>query len=409
MQTTGNVERGRTKIEWAQALMPVLRRIASDFSVKKPFNGVTISATLHVTKETAALTRALHAGAAEVVLTASNPLSTDDDVASALSAEGVKVRAWRGMATDDYFKAIDWAHSQAPRIIIDDCADSIVRIHETGKNVERVVGALEETTTGVIRVRALERDRRLRFPVVAVNQANTKRLFDNVHGTGQSSIDGIMRATSMMIAGKCVVVAGHGLVGRGIAMRARGMGARVVVTEVDPVRALEAYMNGYEVMPMAEASTVGDVFITATGNTKVITGDHIMRMKDGAVLANSGHFDVEIDVASLYAMSTSRKEVRPCLEELTLPNGRRVFLLGQGRLVNLVCSEGHPPEVMDMSFSNQALCAEYILEKGPRGAAVLNVPEEIDDSVAERKLKAVGMNIDELTEEQDRYQRSWRL
>jgi adenosylhomocysteinase len=292
---------------------------------------------------------------------------------------------------------------------MDDGADSIVRIHETGRGLENVLAGLEETTTGVMRAKALERDRKLRFPVIAVNQANTKRLFDNVYGTGQSSFDGIIRGTSMMIAGRCVVVAGFGPVGRGIAMRARGLGARVVVTEVEPVRALEARMNGYEVMTMREASRVGDIFITATGDIKVITLDNIKTMKDGTVLANSGHFDVEVDVAALYAASTSRREIRPGLEELTLPNGKKVFLLGQGRLVNLVCAEGHPPDVMDMSFADQALCARYVLEEKPKAPVVLNVPEAIDNEVARRKLKAVGVNIDELTDEQEKYLKSWRI
>jgi len=409
MKKIGDVERGRRKIEWAQNLMPVVRSIASEFSADKPLDGVGISATLHVTKETATLIRALLGGGAEVTLTASNPLSTDDDVAAALSTDGANVRAWRGMSPQDCVGALDWAHSHGPRIIIDDGADSIVRIHETGKGIEGVTGGLEETTTGVIRAKALERERKLRFPIIAVNQADTKRLFDNVYGTGQSSFDGILRATSMMIAGKCIVVAGYGLVGRGIAMRARGLGARVVVTEVDPIRALEAVMNGYEVMPIAEASSVGDLFITATGNTSVITMDHINNMKDGAVLANSGHFDVEVDVSSLYAAATSRREIRPCLEELTLPNGRKVFLLGQGRLVNLVCAEGHPPEVMDMSFANQALCIRYLLESAPKELAVLTVPEEIDRSVAERKLKSISLKIDKLTQKQEEYLRSWRI
>jgi adenosylhomocysteinase len=409
MRATGDAESGKKKIEWAQNLMPVLRGIASEFSLNKLLNDVVIAATLHVTKETGVLVRALRSGGAEVILTASNPLSTDDDVAAALSAEGTAVKAWRGMGSKEYVEALDWAHSHAPQLIIDDGADSIVRIHETGRGLENVLAGLEETTTGVMRVKALERDRKLRFPVIAVNQANTKRLFDNVYGTGQSSFDGIMRATSMMIAGRCVVVAGFGPVGRGIAMRARGLGARVVVTEVEPVRALEAHMNGYEVMPMREASRVGDIFITATGDIKVITLDNIKTMKDGAVLANSGHFDVEVDVAALYAVSTSRREIRPGLEELTLPNGKKVFLLGQGRLVNLVCAEGHPPDVMDMSFANQALCAKYVLEERPKAPAVLNVPEAIDDEVATRKLKAVGVNIDELTVEQEKYLKSWRI
>jgi len=409
MKKTGDADQGKKKIDWAQSLMPVLRQIGEDFSEHEPFSGIVLSATLHVTKETAVLARALHSGGAKVVLTASNPLSTDDDVAAALSSEGIVVRARRGMSEDEYFGAIDFAHSQHPSIVMDDGADSIVRIHETGSGIDGVIGALEETTTGVIRLKALESDHKLRFPVIAVNQANTKRLFDNVYGTGQSTFDGIMRATSMMIAGRCVVVAGHGLVGRGIAMRARGLGARVIVTEVDPVKALEAHMNGYEVLPMNAAARIGDIFITATGNLKVVTTDHIELMKDGAVLANSGHFNVEIDTAGLYAVSSSKKEIRPGLEELRLRDGKRILLLGQGRLVNLVCAEGHPPDVMDMSFANQALCSKYLVEKKPTVLAVFNVPQEIDDEVAKRKLSSLGVRVDKLTAEQEKYLKSWRI
>lgn len=406
----GRPETGRAKIEWASRFMPVLSRIRTEFSERKPLSGSRISATLHVTKETAVLIETLIVGGADVFLTPSNPLSTDNDVAVALESSGVPVRAWRGMEEEEYLEAIDWAHSHDPNIIIDDGADSIVRAHLNGlADRQKVSGALEETTTGVVRVKALEAEARLRFPVIAVNEAHTKNLFDNRYGTGQSTIDGIIRATSLMIAGKNTVICGYGLVGRGIAMRARGLGARVIITEVSPLRALEAIMEGYNVMPMEEAAEIGDFFITATGNKKVITTENILRMKDGAILANSGHFDVEVDVKALYALAISSREIKQNVEEMSLPNGRKVILLARGRLVNLVCAEGHPPDVMDMSFSNQALCAQFIIKNRPEKAELMQVPQEIDDRVASLKLASMEIQIDKLTKEQEEYLKSWKV
>jgi len=406
----GNAELGAKKIEWARRHMPVLSKIRERFSKERPFQRVVFSVTLHVTKETANLVEALRDGGAEIYLTPANPLSTDDDVAEALKHRGVNVRAWRGMNPEEYFGAIDWAHSHHPSIIIDDGADSIVRAHE--KNIFencRVRGALEETTTGVIRIRALEKEGRLKIPVFFINEAQSKKLFDNRYGTGQSGIDGIIRATSILFAGKRVVVCGYGLVGRGVASRARGLGASVIVTETSPIRALEAVMDGFTVMPILEAAKIGDVFITATGNIKAIPYEAILLMKDGAILANVGHFDVEIDVATLYREARKITEVKPFVEEVLLPNNKRVYLLAKGRVVNLVLAEGHPPDVMDMSFSNQALVSEYLLKHSGLKTGVYNVPEEIDMAVASMKLKTMGIRIDELSEEQKKYLSSWSV
>ncbi len=406
----GKPETGRSKIEWASRFMPVLSSIRTEFLEQKPLSGKRISATLHVTKETAVLIETLIMGGADVFLTPSNPLSTDNDVAVALESSGVPVRAWRGMGEREYLEALDWAHSHDPNIIIDDGADSIVRAHVNGLADRRTVfGALEETTTGVVRVKALEAEARLRFPVIAVNEARTKNLFDNRYGTGQSTIDGIIRATSLMIAGKNIVICGYGLVGRGIAMRARGLGGRVIITEVSPLRALEATMEGYNVMQIQKAAEIGDLFITATGNKKVITPENILRMKGGAILANSGHFDVEVDVKGLYALATSIREIKQEVEELSLPNGRKVILLAHGRLVNLVCAEGHPPDVMDMSFSNQALCAKFIVKNRPQKVELMQVPQEIDDKVASLKLASMEIQIDKLSKEQEDYLKSWKV
>jgi adenosylhomocysteinase len=405
----GNIELGIKKIDWARRFMPVLSKVRERFVGERPFEGIVFSVTLHVTKETANLVEALRDGGAKVYLTPANPLSTDDDVAEALKSKGVEVRAWRGMNMDEYFGAIDWAHSHSPSVLIDDGADSIVRAHE--KNVfskSRVYGALEETTTGVIRIRALEKAGRLMIPIFFVNEAQSKKLFDNRYGTGQSSVDGIIRATSILFAGKRVVVCGYGLVGKGVANRARGLGASVIVTEVSPVRALEAVMDGFNVMPIREAAKVGDVFITATGNVKAIPYEAVTMMKDGAILANVGHFDVEIDVATLYREARSIRELKPFVEEIILPNGRRVYLLAKGRVVNLVLAEGHPPDVMDMSFSNQALVSEYLVKHRELPPAVYPVPEEIDMLVASMKLGTMGVEIDGLTDEQKKYLTSWK-
>jgi len=402
---------GRAQIEWARRHMPVLRKIEEDFSKSKPLYGVRIAAVLHVTKETAVLVETLKNGGAEVWLAASNPLSTQDDVAAALAEEGIHVFAWRGETEKEYFWAIDEVASAEPHIVIDDGGDLHVHLHTAKAEVaSKVWGGTEETTTGVIRLKSMERENVLKYPVIAVNNALTKYLFDNRYGTGQSTIDGILRATNILLAGKIAVVAGYGWVGRGIAMRLRGMGARVIVTEVDPVKALEAVMDGFDVMPMAKAAEIGDIFITATGDIDVIRPEHFEKMKDGAILANAGHFNVEINVAELEKMAVSKRNIRPCVTEYTLKNGRRLYLLAEGRLVNLVCAEGHPSEVMDMSFANQALSVMYLVSnRGKLKPAVYNVPPEIDERVARLKLSSIGVEIDTLSEEQLRYLQSWKI
>jgi adenosylhomocysteinase len=402
--------RGRIQVEWAERHMPVLVKLRDMYSGKRPLEGVRISASLHVTKETAVLVRTLQAWGASVSLAPCNPLSTQDDVAAALVEDGVSVFAWRGMSSDEYFWAIRVVGSRDPDIVMDDGSDLHVTLHEElGDRALKVWGGTEETTTGVIRLRALEKAGRLLYPVVAVNNARTKYLFDNRYGTGQSTVDGILRATNMLLAGKTAVVAGYGWVGRGVAMRLRGMGARVIVTEVDPVRALEAVMDGFEVMPMARAARIGDILVTATGNRDVIRAEHMLEMKDGAILANAGHFNVEVSVEDLERISVSRRTLRPYVEEYVLKNGKRLYLLAEGRLVNLVAAEGHPSEVMDMSFSNQALAVLYIREnRGKLEPRVYDIPPGQDEMVARLKLETMGVEIDELTEEQRRYLESWK-
>lgn len=397
--------KGRIQIEWAKMLMPVLNLITEIFNEQKPFKNIKIAAVLHVTKETAVLVETLKTGGAEIWLAASNPLSTQDDVAAALAEEGVHVFAWRGESEDEYFWAIETITKSEPDIVIDDGGDLHVYIHKTTVELgKKIIGGTEETTTGVNRLKALEKQNSLLYPVIAVNNAYTKYLFDNRYGTGQSTIDGVLRATNILLAGKTVVVAGYGWVGRGIAMRVKGMGARVIVTEVDPIKALEAVMDGFEVMKISEAVKIGDVFITATGNINVITEKHFLEMKNGAILANSGHFDVEIDVRTLENIAVNKKEIRECITEYILPSGKKLYLLGRGRLVNLVCAEGHSSEVMDMSFANQALSIKYIIEnKRKLEKKVYNVPYEIDSLVARLKLKSMGIEIDKLTEEQKKY------
>ncbi len=402
---------GRLKVEWAEAHMPVLLRLRSMYAGRRPLEGVRVSAALHVTKETAVLVRTLRDWGATVTLVPSNPLSTQDDVAAALAEEErVTVIAWRGMSEGEYFGAIAEAASASPDIVLDDGADLHVYIHQNLPDAgRRVIGGNEETTTGVIRLRALEAEGRLLYPVVAVNNALTKFMFDNRYGTGQSTVDGVLRATNLLLAGRRVVVAGYGWVGRGIAMRLRGMGARVIVTEVDPIRALEAVMDGFDVMSMSEAAEVGEVFITATGDKDVITKEHLVKMKDGAVLANAGHFNVEVSVSDLESLATSKREVRPNAVEYRLADGRRLYLLAEGRLVNLVAAEGHPSEVMDMSFANQALSALYHLQnRGRLSPRVYDVPREQDELVARLKLETMGVKIDQLTPAQAEYLRSWR-
>jgi adenosylhomocysteinase len=401
---------GKTKIEWADRQMPVLASIRERFEREQPLAGYRISACLHVTSETANLARTLRAGGADVLVCASNPLSTQDDVAAALVAEyAIPVFAIRGEDDETYYSHISAAVDHRPQLTMDDGADVIGVLHsERREQLSEILGGTEETTTGVVRLRALERDGKLGFPVIAVNEAKTKHLFDNRYGTGQSTIDGVIRATNILLAGRRIVVAGYGWVGRGVALRARGLGAHVIVTEVDPLHALEAAMDGFEVMPMGRAAEVGDVFITGTGGKDVITRGHIERMKDGAILANTGHFNVEIDLEGLRDLAESVRPARPNVEEFTLPDGRRVYLLGEGRLVNLAAAEGHPAAVMDMSFANQALSAEYVVaHAGELEPKVYVVPEDIDRSIARLKLETMGIEIDELTEEQTRYLLSW--
>ncbi|CEK18451.1 adenosylhomocysteinase [Chthonomonas calidirosea] len=403
---------GKRRIEWAEMDMPVLRSIRSRFEREKPLRGVTIAACLHVTTETANLAITLKAAGAEVYLCASNPLSTQDDVAAALVAEyGIPTFAIKGEDHSTYYRHIHSVLDARPTITMDDGADTVGVIHsERTELIPNIIGGTEETTTGVIRLRAMAAEGVLAYPIIAVNDAATKHLFDNRYGTGQSTIDGIIRATNRLLAGTRFVVAGYGWCGRGVAMRARGAGAQVIVTEVDPVRALEAVMDGYSVMPMLEAAKVGDIFCTLTGDAHVLRREHFEVMKDGAILANSGHFNVEIDIPALEEMAVSRRTVRDFVEEFTMPDGRRLFLLGEGRLINLAAAEGHPAAVMDMSFANQALCAEYMVRHGHElGKAVHAVPSDIDAQIARLKLESMGYQIDALTPEQKEYLSSWKL
>src|SRR5262245_23120254 len=401
---------GIRRIAWADRQMPVLAAIRDRFEREQPLAGYRVAACLHVTTETANLMRTLKAGGADVVLCASNPLSTQDDVAAALVDEfDIAVFAIKGEDNDTYYQHIEAAVDHKPQLTMDDGADVIGVLHSHRREqLGDIIAGTEETTTGVIRLKALEADGALGFPIIAVNEAKTKHLFDNRYGTGQSTIDGIIRATNILLAGKHFVIAGYGWVGKGVALRAKGMGAHVIVTEVDPVRALEAAMDGFEVMSMAEAVEVGDIFTTATGDKSVITREHIERMKDGAILANTGHFNVEIEISALRQLATDVRESRAFVEEFTLENGKRVYLLGDGRLINLAAAEGHPALVMDMSFANQALSAEYAVEHAAElERKVYPVPEEIDSEIARLKLETMGITIDRLTEEQANYLASW--
>ena len=401
---------GRLRIEWAEQSMPVLRQIRERFTKEQPLKGIRLGACLHVTTETAVLMLTLKAGGAQVALCASNPLSTQDETAAALvDVYEIPVYAHKGEDNQRYYRHIEAVLATRPQLTMDDGADLISQLHGERKALlGDVIGGTEETTTGVVRLRAMEKERVLAFPVIAVNDADTKHLFDNRYGTGQSTIDGILRATNLLLAGRTLVVAGYGMCGRGVAARAKGMGAHVIVTEVEPMRALEALMDGFPVMPMARAAEVGDVFVTVTGNTSVMSSDHFGRLKDGAILANAGHFNVEIDLATLQAMSRDKREVRPFVEEYTLQNGRRIYVLGDGRLINLAAAEGHPAAVMDMSFANQALSAEYMVRHGRTlEKRVYIVPREIDLEIARLKLAALGVHIDELTSAQRTYLASW--
>ncbi len=401
---------GLRRIQWADRQMPVLAAIRDRFETEQPLSGLRISACLHVTTETANLARTLKAGGADVVLCASNPLSTQDDVAAALVEEfDIAVFAIKGEDNDTYYKHIEAAVDHRPHLTMDDGADVIGVLHSHRREqLGDVIAGTEETTTGVIRLKALEREGKLGFPVIAVNEAQTKHMFDNRYGTGQSTIDGIIRATNVLLAGGRFVVAGYGWVGRGVAQRARGMGAHVVITEVDPLRALEAAMDGFEVMTMERAAEVGDIFCTATGDKSVVSRAHIERMKDGAILANTGHFNVEIEIPALKDLAVETREARAMVDEYTMADGRRIYLIGDGRLVNLAAAEGHPAIVMDMSFANQALSAEWVVANGATlERQVYDVPKEIDDEIARLKLATMGIDIDQLTEEQAKYLASW--
>jgi adenosylhomocysteinase len=401
---------GVRRIEWADRQMPVVAAIRDRFEREQPLAGIRVSACLHVTTETANLARTLKAGGADVVLCASNPLSTQDDVAAALVEEyDIAVFAIKGEDNDTYYRHIEAAVDHRPHLTMDDGADVIGVLHSARREqLGDVIAGTEETTTGVIRLKALEREGKLGFPVIAVNEAQTKHLFDNRYGTGQSTIDGIIRATNVLLAGGRFVVAGYGWVGRGVANRARGMGAHVIVTEVDAVRALEAAMDGFEVLPMAKAAEIGDVFCTATGDKNVIGRAHLERMKDGAILANTGHFNVEIEIPALRDLAVETREARALVDEYTFEDGRRIYLIADGRLVNLAAAEGHPAIVMDMSFANQALSAEWVVANGASlERRVYDVPKEIDDEIARLKLETMGIEIDVLTDEQARYLDSW--
>jgi adenosylhomocysteinase len=406
----GLAAKGKTRIEWANQWMPVLQLIRKRFIKERPLEGVRIAACLHVTTETGNLAITLRDGGADVVVCASNPLSTQDDVAASLAADyGIPVFAIKGEDENTYYSHIMSALDHHPQITMDDGADLVTAVLTKRKEqISEIIGSTEETTTGVIRLRSMAKEGVIKFPVISVNDADTKHLFDNRYGTGQSTIDGIIRATNILIAGSRVVVSGYGWCGRGVAMRAKGLGADVIVTEVNPTRALEAVMDGFRVMPMNEAAKIGQVFVTVTGDKSVINGDHFKEMRDGAVVANSGHFNVEIDIPALEKMSLSKRQTRDFVEEFTLRDGRKIYLLGEGRLVNLAAAEGHPAAVMDMSFANQALSVEYLVKNSKNlEAKVYPVPAEIDQNVAKLKLESLGVAIDKLTPEQEQYLASW--
>jgi adenosylhomocysteinase len=402
-------EHGRLRIEWAGREMPVLKLIRQRFVKEKPLKGVRISACLHITTETGNLALALKDGGADLVLCASNPLSTQDDAAAALVEYGFPTFAIKGEDSQTYYKNIISALEHKPQLTVDDGADLVSTAHrEKTKLLSNIIGGTEETTTGVIRLRNMAKEGKLKYPIIAVNDAKTKHFFDNRYGTGQSTIDGITRATNVLLAGKKIVICGYGWCGRGIARRAQGMGALVIITEVNPIAALEAAMDGYQIMPLIEAAKIGDIFVTVTGDINVIDKAHFSKMKDGAILANSGHFNVEINIPALEKLAKSKRQVRPFVDEYTLADKRRLFLLAEGRLINLAAAEGHPASVMDMSFADQALCLEHLVKnKGKLKPDVYPVPEEIDNEVGRLKLKAMNINIDSLTREQKKYLESW--
>jgi len=405
-------DKGKLRIEWANQSMPVLNLIKKRFAKERPLKGVRLAACLHVTTETASLMQTLKAGGADVVVCASNPLSTQDDVAASLvKHDRIPTFAIKGEDAKTYYKHIQTTLDVKPQMTMDDGADLVSVLHAQRKNLlAHVIGGTEETTTGVIRLRAMANNGVLQYPIIAVNDAQTKHFFDNRYGTGQSTMDGIIRATNRLIAGSIFVIAGYGWCGRGLAMRAKGMGANVVVTEIDPLKAIEAVMDGYQVMTMAEAAKIGDIFVTVTGDLKVIRAEHFRAMKDGAIVCNTGHFNVEIDLEALNKMKKKRRLIREFVEEFTLPNGRKINVLGEGRLINLASAEGHPSSVMDMSFANQALSAEFMLKNSRElENDVYGVPEDIDKEIARLKLNAMGVKIDKITPEQQKYLASWEM
>ncbi len=402
-------ESGCQRMEWAEREMPVLRQIKARFAKEKPLQGIKVAGCLHVTTETGNLALTLQAGGADLILCASNPLSTQDDVAAALVEYGIPTNAIKGEDEKTYYKHITTALDHAPQMTVDDGADLVTVLHTKRKElIKNIIGGTEETTTGVIRLRSMETAKALKYPIIAVNDAMTKHFFDNRYGTGQSTLDGITRATNILWAGKNVVIAGYGWCGRGVALKAKGMGSQIIVTEIDPLKALEAVMDGYRVMPMADAAKIGDIFITVTGDINVIDKVHFSTMKDGAILANSGHFNVEINIPALEKLAKSKRTMRPYVDEYTLKTGQRIHILGEGRLINLAAAEGHPASVMDMSFANQALCLEYLVKnQGKIKTKVYSVPEDIDKEIARLKLQSLGASIDTLTPEQVKYLASW--
>jgi len=405
-------EKGKDRIEWAENQMPVLLAIRKKFTEKRPIKGIKIAACLHVTTETANLVRTLKAGGAEVSLCASNPLSTQDDVAASLVKDyGIPVFAIKGEDKDIYYQHINQVLNYRPNITMDDGADLVSTIHSQKKKlIKEIIAGTEETTTGVIRLRSMEKNEALKYPIIAVNDAQTKYLFDNRYGTGQSTLDGLLRATNILVAGKKFVICGYGWCARGLAMRANGMGAQVIITEVDPIKALEAVMDGYQVMPIKEAAKIGDIFITLTGDINVISEEEFPLMKEGVILANSGHFNVEINIRALENLAVSKKKIREYIEEYTLKSSKKINLLAEGRLLNLSAAEGHPASVMDMSFANQALSVEYLVKEGKTlSKKVYSVPGDIDKEIARLKLESMGIKIDKLTEEQERYLSSWKV
>ncbi|MGB3459949.1 MAG: adenosylhomocysteinase [Halobacteriota archaeon] len=404
-------EDGKKRIEWVRGRMPVLDMIRSRYEREKPLENVNMVACLHVTVETANLILTLRAGGAEVALTAANPLSTQDDIAAALASFGVRTYAYRGESDSEYYEYLKYALEIEPTVVLDDGADAITALHTMGEKTRKnVKGTCEETTTGVIRHQARAKENKLGFPVIAVNNAETKMMFDNRYGTGQSTLHGIMNATNILLAGRVLVVGGYGWCGRGVALRAKGLGSNVIVVETNPRKALEAVMDGYRVMPMREASKIGDVFITATGDISVIRGEHFALMKDGVILANTGHFNVELNVNELEEMAVAKKEIKENVVEYKMKDGRKLYLLSEGRLVNLASAYGHPPEVMDMSFANQALCTRYIVENHDKlQNEVYPVPKAIDEEIARLKLKSMNVEVEVLTEEQKKYMSSWDL